>query len=298
MAMQRDETFSSSSTAHGDLLHNCSPQCPNGPAAARDELARILRKASETDANNLGKRFVSQQALADVLDTQTIRCLLNACTGGNNEDGDWVGEAAAYITPEAGSCRCCKKSMCTGARIIFVMLSFSAREDIVKSLPGSGICDSDLPFRAVRTRLRTQTDKRCGLLDAIQKWTTAEKQLFCHFQWAMLPHFFERNGVSDVKVKQLDTEVCLPWCEDIKDPWGLLQRSDEVCTSMYGKEKTIIRKVKISKHCHNFVCSFSYLPGPLFVDRIADGYVGVLPGNYKRVFCSEELAAKDISKRG
>ena len=264
--MERGETFSSSTTARGDLLHDCSPQCPNGAAASRDEIARIIRRASETDVNNSGRRFVCKQTLVNDLDAQTTFCLLNACSRSNNEDDSWAQKAAAYISPEAGQCRC-QVPRCTGARIIFVMLSLSARENTARGLPGSGLCDADLPFKICGTRLKTRTDKRCGLLDAMQRWTIEEKRLFCHFQWAMLSPFFERKAVSDIKPSEFDAEVCLPWCEDEKDPWNLLEGSGETYTSVYGQEKTIIRKVKISKNYHNFVCSFSPF---LLVDRIAD----------------------------
>lgn len=256
--MKRDETFSSGSTTRGDSLHDCSPQCPNGAAASRDEIARIVRRASETDVYNSGRRFVSKQALIDNLDTQTTLCLLKACSLSSGEDDAWEQKAAAYISPEAGQCQC-ETPRCSGARIIFVMLSLSAREDMASHLPKGGICDSDLPLRVCGTRLETRSDKRCHLLDAMQKWPVEEKRMLCHFQWAMLPHFFERKA-SDIEIETFDTEVILPWCEDQKDPWDLLEGGGESYTSMYGQDKTIIRKVRISKHCHNLVRTFFFPP--------------------------------------
>lgn len=255
-----------SSTLRDESLHGCFPLCPNGAAASRDFIAGIIRRASETDVQDSSKRFISRHALVNDLSARKVSSLLSACPRGKGQRATRADEAAAYISPEAGRCHC-GKPRCTGARIIFVVLSLIAREEHVWDLAVSGICDGDLPFCVGESHLVSCKDESRRLPVAMRGWTMEEKRLFCHFQWAMLSPYFEQKAVCDIESRQLDIEVCLPWCEyrDAKEEQNSQAATPQRDVGFQVDEsKTVMKRVKISRHYHDFVSRPPLPPeGPL-----------------------------------
>ncbi|MBE3049116.1 hypothetical protein IMZ48_42770 [Candidatus Bathyarchaeota archaeon] len=266
-----DTTFTNStpatsrenSGARYELLRGCSPHCPHGTAVSRDFIARILRNASKTDVQDGSKRFVCRHTLINDLSARTVSSLLHVCPRGKGQRGTRVGEVAAYISPEAGRCHHCRKPRCTGARIIFVVLSHVAREEHVWDLVGSGVCDNDLPFCISETHLVSRKNRSKRLLKGMKGWPMEEKRLFCHFQWAMLSPYFKRRAVCDERIRRLDVEASLPLCEYEDDPSknGDSQiepfQPGESC--LFDESKTIVKRVKISRHNHNLVSTPRFL---------------------------------------
>lgn len=245
------------STVRDGPLHDCVPRCPHGAAASRDFIARIIRHASETDVQDGSKRFISRQTLVNDLSAGTVASLLSACPRWRGQRGTRADEAAAYISPEAGRCPC-GKPRCTGARIIFVVLSLITREEHVWDLVGSRICDGDLPLCIRETHLVSCHDESRRLPEAMRGWAMDEKRLFCHFQWAMLSPYLERTAVSDVEIRKLAVEVSLPWCEyeDPKEDGGApVETPQPVEMSQFDESKTVMKRVKISRHYHDLVSS-------------------------------------------
>lgn len=237
------------------LLPRCQQRCPNTQAASQSYIANIIRQASMTCVGNDSKRFVSRKVLVERLDTRMVSSLLERCLDQDVDHG--LGQdtetIASYISPKIGS-RChCSHKRCTGARILFVVLSLISREDCIEYFVREKICDSALPLSIDETdgtfRLKSR-EALPSLPEEINAWTPEQQRLFCHFQWAMLSPYFENTPLPDIKTLELDKEVYLPWSESKPLPMPL---DDEVSEVANNPPSTIIKIIKINGHYHDFV---------------------------------------------
>lgn len=237
------------------------------PLALRWKLRDCLTQESRVDLNNGRRRFIPRGTLYNIIDYPNVLELLVAISGSmlnNEQNAEDLQKTATDLCPEPGACFC-RRTDCTGGRMLFATLLLLGKEDVLLSFYSSSdprICDSALPLRFSALG---DDNALHALASALNE---TERKLFEYFQWQVVTPLIVRwdqnasVGPSSGEPDEPDERV-YTFPEEISLPWSYLatevrgrDRGIQLELEVQG-QRTLVNKVQIYAENHDLV---SYLP--------------------------------------